>query len=194
MWSGPANLRAGAALAAAWSAFAAAGCGGGERRDAGESTATYTVDVVRAQFPRRQHLADNPTFTLTLRNAGDATIPRLAVTLHGFSERSDNTSEADPRGLVWIVDEGPKGAETAIEDTWTTHALRPRASTTLRWRVTPVVAGTHELAYAIAADLAGSSRIRLQGGGRPRGSIRVRVDATPPRARVNPRTGAVERE
>lgn len=194
MWSGPANLRSGAALAAGFSAFAMAGCGGGERRDAGDTGGTYTIDIVRAQFPERQHLADKPTFVLTVRNAGAETIPRVAVTLRGFSERSDNTSEADPRGLVWLVDEPPAGTVTAIEDTWTTPALRPGVTTTLRWRVTPVVPGTHKLDYAVAGGLAGDARTRSSRDGGPRGSITVRVDPKPPNSRVDPRTGRVIRE
>jgi hypothetical protein len=64
----------------------------------------------------------------------------------------------------------------------------------LRWRVTPLLTGTHKLDYAVAADLAGAARTRLADGEPPRGSIVVRVDGRPPRARVDPRTGRVVRE
>ena len=194
MWSAPANLRAGAVLAAAWSAFAVAGCGGGERRDADASDATYTVDIVRAQFPERQQLADKPTFELTVRNSGEETIPSLAVTLHGFSSRSGDAAQADARSNVWVVDEPPAGAVTAIEDTWSTAALPAGRQVKLRWRVTPVVAGTHKLDYSVAAGLAGAARTRLTDGGRPRGTVTVRVDDKPSFARVDPRTGRVIRE
>jgi hypothetical protein len=60
--------------------------------------------------------------------------------------------------------------------------------------VTPVRAGTHKLDYAVAADLAGGGSTRARGGARPRGSLTVRVDATPAFARVDPRTGRVIRE
>jgi hypothetical protein len=174
--------------------FGAAGCGGGERRDAGVAGGTYTVDIVRAQFPARQHLADKPAFVMTVRNAGDRTIPDLAVTLHGFTARSGGATQADARELVWLIDAEPPGTETAIEDTWAAGALRPGASTTLRWQVTPVLAGTHELDYAVAADLAGGASTRARGGERPRGRLTIRVDAKPAFARVDPRTGAVVRE
>jgi hypothetical protein len=176
-------------IAALALALATAGCGGGERRDAGVGERTYTVDIVRASFPKRQHLGDTPAFALTVRNAGDATIPNVVVTLHGFSERSGEASQADPRELVWLVDEPPPGAETAIEGTWAAGPLEPGRQVTLRWRVTPVLPGTHELDYAVAADLAGPLRTRLAGGGRPRGSIAVRVGDRPPRARVDPARG-----
>jgi hypothetical protein len=175
-------------------AFASAGCGGGERRDAGAADGVYTVDIVRAQFPARQHLADKPAFVMTVRNTGDRTIPNLAVTLHGFSERTGDAAQADARTLVWLIDDEPPGTVTAIEDTWTAGALRPGASTTLRWQVTPVLAGTHKVDYAVAADTVGSARISAAGGARPRGSLTVRVDAKPPFARVDPRTGRVIRE
>lgn len=194
MWSGPASLRACAAVVAASSALAAAGCGDAERRDVGDSGGTYTVDIVRAQFPERQHLADKPAFVMTVRNAGDTTIPNLVVTLHGFSERSGSSSQADPRKLVWLVDEPPPAAVSAIEDTWTAGALAPGRQVALRWRVTPVLAGSHELGYAVAAGLAGTAPTRLAGGGPPRGSITVRVDDSPAPSRVDPRSGRVVRE
>ncbi|HEV7882747.1 MAG TPA: hypothetical protein VGO81_04215, partial [Solirubrobacteraceae bacterium] len=100
----------------------------------------------------------------------------------------------DTRNLVWLVDDFPPGSVTAIEDTWATGPLAPGAQVTLRWRVTPVLAGRHALDYAVAADLAGAGRTRLGGGGRPRGTITARVDERPPRTRVDPRTGRVTRE
>jgi hypothetical protein len=180
-------------VAAASLVLTAAGCGG-ERRDAGTADRTYTVDIVRLQFPARQHLGDSPAFVMTVRNAGEARIPSLVVTLHGFSRRSGDASQADTRNLVWLVDDFPPGSVTAIEDTWATGPLAPGARVTLRWRVTPVLAGRHALDYAVAADLAGSARTRLADGGRPRGTITARVDERPPRTRVDPRTGRVTRE
>jgi hypothetical protein len=194
VWGGAANRRArGAAAAATALALTAGGCGGSERRDAGAGAGTYTVDIVDVSFPARQHLAEKPTFAITVRNAGDRAIPNLAVTVSGFTGRSESSIEAGPRRLVWVVDDAPKGAVTSVEDTWTAGALAPGRRVTLRWRVTPVVAGTHELRYAVAAQLAGGARTRLTGGGRPRGRLTVRVDDRPPDARVDPRTGDVER-
>jgi hypothetical protein len=173
---------------------ATAGCGGSDRRDAGAGDRTYTVDVVHASFPARQELGDNPVFALTVRNAGDTTIPNLAVTLDGFDKRSGQTGEADPSELVWVVDEAPAGAMTAFRDTWAAGPLRPGQEVALRWRVTPAQAGTHTLRYAVAAELAGPAQTRLASGGRPRGAIAVEVDATPPNTRVDPRTGGTGRE
>jgi hypothetical protein len=194
VWSGPANLRASAAVAVASLVLAAAGCGGDERRDAGAGDRAYTVDIARAQFPKRQHLGDNPVFAITVRNAGDTTIPNLVVTLHGFSQRSGDAAQADARELVWLVDDPPPGSVTAVDDAWAAGPLEPGRQVALRWRVTPVLAGSHTLDYALAADLAGAARTRLADGGRPHGSITVRVDDRPPQALVDPRTGRVVRE
>jgi hypothetical protein len=194
VWSGPANLRAAAVVATASLVLAAAGCGGGERRDAGIADRTYTVEIVRLQFPARQRLGDSPAFVMTVRNAGEARIPNLVVTLRGFSLRSGDASQADTRNLVWLVDEFPAGSVTAIEDTWAAGPLAAGARVTLRWRVTPVLTGTHALDYAVAADIAGAAQTRLGDGGRPRGSVTARVDARPPRTRVDPSAGRVVRE
>lgn len=172
----------------------AAGCGAGQRQDANDRQGTYTVDLERAQFPARQRIAQRSTFVITVRNAGDATIPNLAVTLHGFTRRTGSSRDANPSASLWIIDAPPRGTQTAIEDTWAAGVLPPGERATLRWRVTPIVAGTHALNYSIAPNLQGSARARLAGGGPPRGTLTVDVVAKPSRTRVDPRTGRVVRK
>ena len=192
MRSARANLRACATTAAAL-ALVVAGCGGDERRDAGSEERTYTVDVERASFLPRQHLAQRNALVIAVRNAGEATIPNLAVTVRGFSDRSGGPRNAELGRDLWIVDNGPGRAATAFEDTWTTGRLAPGDTATLRWEVTPVVAGTHRLTYEIAPAIAGRGRAELEGGGEAEGSLTARVSATPAQARVDPRTGEVRR-
>jgi hypothetical protein len=192
--SGLGHPRACAAFAAAALAFGAAGCGGGERRDTSAAAGDYTVDIVRAQFPARQHLAEKPSFVMTVRNTGERTIPNLAVTVYGFSSRSGGARDADPRKPVWLIDREPPGTATAIEDTWAAGAVAPGRDVTLRWELTPVQAGTHKVDYAVAADIDGGSDTRVAGGDRATGAISVRVDSKPAFARVDPRTGRVIRE
>jgi hypothetical protein len=181
----PRNLRATAVAAAA--ALSIGGCGsGGDRPDRG---AVRTVEIVRAAFPTRQRVGQESSFVMTVRNAGDTTIPDLVVTLRGLSQRS--VDEGRP---PWLVDASPSGAVTAIDDTWAAGALAPGRTATLRWQVTAVLAGTHELDYAIAAGLGDGARARLAGGRAPRGTLDVRVLARPAIARVDPRTGRVVRE
>lgn len=184
-----ANLGTCALLAAALVALG--GCGDDERSD--EPTGSYSVAVERVAFPARQRLAQRSSFVLRVRNAGDRAIPDLVVTLRGFSDEQGADRTARRRD-VWIVDGPPAGATTAIEDTWSAGALRAGATRTLRWIVTPVVAGTFRLRYAIAPGLSGSGRARIAGGRRAAGTLPVRVFDTPPKTRVDPRSGRVVRE
>ena len=170
-----------------------AGCGGDAPRGADESRRTYTVAVERAAFPPRQRLAQRSALVIAVRNAGDAAIPNLVVTVRGFSQRRAGSRESGAGGDVWIVDEDPRAAATAFEDSWAAGRLEPGRSATLRWEVTPVVPGTHELTYAFAPAVAGGGGVRLRDGGMAAGSLTVRVAERPAPARVDPRTGAVER-
>jgi hypothetical protein len=179
------NRRAGAALAAA--VLATGGCGGAGDRPAGG--AAHTVQVVRVAFAPLQRLGQVSSFVMTVRNADDTTIPDLVVTLRGFSRRAG--SERRP---LWIVDAAPRGAVTAVDDTWAAGPLRPGRRATLRWRVLAVLPGTHELDYTIAAGLGDGARARLPGGRAARGTLSVRVIAKPALARIDPRTGRVVRE
>jgi hypothetical protein len=188
----PAILCAPAAAVAA--SLVLGGCGGGERRDAGASGATYTVAVQRAAFPARQHLAEKTALVLAVRNTGDRAIPNLVVTVRGFTDRSGGASNADRSRDLWIVDRGPGQAATALEDTWAAGRLEPGHSATLRWDLTPVVAGRHALRYEIAPALAGAGRAQLAGGAVPGGTLSARVADAPAKARVDPRTGAVIRD
>jgi len=75
VWSGPREPRAREPRSPSRrSCSRPAGCGGGGRRDAGAADRTYTVEIVRTQFPKRQHLGDDPGFVIAVRNAGDTTI------------------------------------------------------------------------------------------------------------------------
>ena len=186
------NLCACAAATAATVLLGACG-GGDERRDAGAPDGTYTVAVERRSFPARQRLAQSAALVLTVRNTGDQAIPELVVTVRGFRDRAGGSRDADLGRDVWIVDEAPGSAATAFEDTWASGRLGVGRAATLRWRVTPVVAGTHTLRYEIAPALAGGARARLTGGGEPSGALRVRVSDRPARARVDPRSGEVRR-
>lgn len=187
-----ANLCGCAAAAAAL--LAPTGCGGGDRRDADLPGGSYRVEVRRASFAPEQHLAQRSTLVISVRNAGEEAIPNLTLTVRGFSDRSGGPREAELGRDLWIVDRAPAGATTAFEDTWTAGRLDRADTATLRWEVTPVVAGAHELTYEIAPALAGSGRIELARGGEARGTISVRVTDRPIRARVDPRTGAIRRQ
>ncbi len=171
-----------------------AGCGGAERRDAGDADATYTVAVQRASFPAQQQLAQRTALVIAVRNTGDRAIPDLVVTVRGFTDRSGGARDADPSRDLWIVDRAPAEAGTALDDAWSAGRLEPGGSTTLRWELTPVVPGRHALRYEIAPGFAGAARAQLAGGDVPRGTLSARVTDQPAAARVDPRTGAVVRD
>jgi hypothetical protein len=72
-----------------------ASCGGGERQDANEPEGDFPVQIVSADFPSKQKLAENTNLTLAVANAGDKTIPDLAITIFTSSNAvSGETGEA----------------------------------------------------------------------------------------------------
>ena len=174
-------------------ALAVAGCGGGERQDKNEPSGTFDVDVVNGSFPAAQHVARQSRMRITVRNAGDKTVPNVAVTVKGFTRRDTQEGLADPNRPVWIVDRGPRGGDTAYVGTWALGSLRPHRTRTFTWKVTPIKAGNYDVRYEVAAGLDGKAKARTRDGGRPAGSFKVKVSGKPADARVNPDTGQVER-
>jgi hypothetical protein len=173
-----------------------AGCGGGDdaRQDADEPSGTWTVDVVKAQFPRSQRLAEQSTLKISVRNTADKAIPNLAVTVDSFSARSEQPGLADAQRPLWIVDDSPRGGTTAYTNTWALGKVAPNQTKTFEWKVTPVRAGTHKVSYRVAAGLDGKAKARLDGGEQPAGTFTVKVSDEPSQARVDPETGEVIRD
>jgi hypothetical protein len=156
-----------------------AACGGGERQDADEDAGTYKVEVLNAAFPKDQHLAKQATMRITVRNADSKALPNVAVTVRGFYKPSEQPGLADPERPVWIVDEGPKGGDTAYVGTWSFSDLPPGESKTFEWKVTPVKPGLQTTTYRVAAGLDGKAKAELESGGVPEGSFKVNVDGKP---------------
>jgi len=179
---------------AAGAALVAAGCGGGERQDAAEPSGTFQVSVVRASFPAKQHLAKPERFVIAVRNTGSRAVPDLAVTVDSFASRSQQPGLADPGRAVWIIDDGPRGGDTAYTNTWALGRLAPGQTRRFVWRVTAVQAGTHTVKWQVAAGLSGKAKAVLAGNRAPSGSITVDVSSRPAQSRVDPKTGRVVRE
>lgn len=187
-----------AALAAA--ALALAGCGGGERSDADDEEGTFEVELVAAEFPAQQHLADETDFLVTVRNVSGKTIPNLSATVESsndgmraaaFSRDDDGVGLASRSRPVWIVDESP-GA-TAYGDTFALGPVGPGREGRFLWRVAATRAGRFRLTYRLSGSLGGGARIVRAGDGEPvRGSFDVVVDRRPAQARVT-EDGEVER-
>lgn len=181
----------GAATFCAFGALFSAGCGGGERQDEDEPSGNFSVEVVEAKFPEQQRLAEQVDLRVRVRNAGSETIPNLAVTVDGFSRRSEQAGLADPSRPVWIIDDGPRGGVTAYTNTWALGRVRAGETREFVWRVTPVKAGNFEVKYRVAAGLDGKAKAVVAGGDRPAGSFKVSVSREPDQSRVDPDSGDV---
>jgi len=171
---------------------------GGERQDKNEPKGKFPVDVLGATFPAKQKLAKRSTLVIRLRNAGDETIPNIAVTVHGFDERKKDPKLADPERPVFVVngipkqiggfpeskDASPSGCDTAYVDTWACGPLKPGGRKTFKWNVTAVRAGAYRIRYIVAAGLNGKARAVDTGGTTPTGRFRGTISNTPPQTRV----------
>jgi hypothetical protein len=188
-------MRRGRWIALAGCAALVAGCGGeSQRQDADEPRGTWTVDVLEAEFPRSQRLAQPATLRIRVRNDEDTAIPNVAVTVDSFSRRSEQPGLADANRPIWVVDDAPRGGTTAYTNTWALGRMAPGQTKTFQWRVTPVEAGTHKVSYRVAAGLDGKAKARLDGGNRAEGTFTIRISSEPSQSRVDPETGEVIRD
>jgi hypothetical protein len=87
-------------LCAAVIPFGVASCGGGERQDADEPEGDFPVQIVSADFPSKQQLAQNTNLTLAVANSGDKTIPDLAITIFTSSNASTDESGSGNTGTT----------------------------------------------------------------------------------------------
>ncbi|HEY6781561.1 MAG TPA: hypothetical protein VI111_11435 [Thermoleophilaceae bacterium] len=178
-----------------------AGCGSGERQDANESAGNYKVEVTRLSFPKQQRLAQVSELVVGVRNAGDQTIPNVAVTVHGFNYRkqAEGTQLSDPSrpqfavngvnteigGFPEVKDATPKGCDTAYLDTWACGPLKPGREKTFRWSVTAVKAGPFKLTWRVSGGLDGKARaISVSGGEAVGGTVTGNVSAKPPQVKI----------
>ena len=209
-----ARKRVGIGLAVVLVSAGVASCGGA-RQDANEPEGNFPVQVVSANFPSKQKLAQNTNLTLSVANTGDKTIPDLAITIFttsnastsesgsadslptaqgSFSVRSQQQGLAIPFRPVWILEEGfPKlagqtasaGAEAAQTDTFSFGSLGANQTRAMVWNVTPVQGGTYTVHYRVAAGLQGKAKAVTADGSVPEGEFVVRISTAPPQTRVN---------
>ncbi len=188
-------------LLTALGAVTLAACGGGERQDADEPEATFPVQITESEFPNRQRLAETSNLVLGVMNAGDETIPDLAITIStdpdandAFSVVSRQAGLADPSRSVWILENGfpryvdettPAGADAAQTKTFAFGPLEPGETKNIVWSLTPVQAGTYTVDYRIAAGLEGKAKAVTNGDSVPEGEFVVRISDVPPQTRVD---------
>jgi hypothetical protein len=166
-------------------------CGGGQRQDANEKAGTYQVQVVTASFPEDQSISQSAPMRIVVRNAGKQTIPNLAISLSGLSDRNPGPGLADPEQAVWIIEQQPGAAATADGFTWAMGALPPGGTSEFTLKLNPAIPGTHEVKWTVAAGLNGKAMARSSSGARPAGTFTVRVSDEPMQTRVDPDTGKV---
>jgi hypothetical protein len=179
--------------------LAIAGCGGGERQDENEPEGDFAVEVVKAKFPESQKLAKSSDLVVTVRNAGQDTIPNIAMTVNGFDERKTDPDLADPNRPVFALngvqveiagfpeakDAAPRGCDTAYVNTWACGPLKPNQEKTFRWSVTAVQAGDFKVSWRVAAGLDGKAKAVAMGGGpAPRGAFSGTISDAAPDVRV----------
>jgi hypothetical protein len=179
--------------------LAIAGCGGGERQDENEREGNFPVEVVEAKFPEDQKLAKSSDLVLTVRNAGQETIPNIAMTVNGLDHRAKNPDLADPNRPVFALngvqveiagfpeakDAAPRGCDTAYVNTWACGPLSPGRQKTFRWSVTAVKAGDFRVSWRVAAGLDGKAKaVQMGGGPAPRGSFSGTISDEAPDVRV----------
>ena len=191
------------AAAAAAVALAAGGCGGAPRQDENEREANYRLEVSSASFPAQQSIAQSSTLSIGVRNADSKTVPNVAVTVEtaaakpggaavSFGQRTEDNRQSDSSRPVWILDTGPTGGDTAATNTWALGRLKSGQTRTFKWSLTAVQPGSYTINYRISPGLDG--RARLTGGGRTKGSFKVRIADEPVPARVDDNGNVVRGE
>jgi hypothetical protein len=178
--------------------LALAGCGG-ERQDENEPSGDFPIEVVEAKFPGKQKLAKSSDLVVTVRNAGQETVPNISMTVNGLDERKTDPDLADPTRPVFALDgvqveiagfpeakdASPRGCDTAFVNTWACGPLKPDEERTFRWTVTAVRAGDYKIDWRVAAGLDGKAKAVTPGGGpAPRGRFAGSISNEAPDVRV----------
>jgi hypothetical protein len=201
-------------IAGVGAALVLAACGGGQAQDVHEPNRKFKVSVDTASFPASQSLSQHTHLVIAVRNSGSKAIPDVAVTIcnvtcaypapkgegssaGAFASDIDQTQLANPSRPIWVVDRGPgpcgyscrNGGEgagvTAYANTWALGRLAPGKTARFEWAVTAVQAGSHAVAWQVAAGLNGKAKAVLADGSKPRGTFVVHVSSAAPQTYVN---------
>jgi hypothetical protein len=89
--------RLGIGLLVGLTALCLSACGG-SRQDVNEPSGDFPVQIVSADFPSKQQLAQNTNLTLSVENTGDKTIPDLAITIFTTSNASTSETQTSTTG------------------------------------------------------------------------------------------------
>jgi hypothetical protein len=178
--------------------LALGGCSSTKKQDENERAGNYEIEVLSASFPVKQKLAQSSRLVIRVRNASNATVPEIAVTVNGLGKRRDDPDLANPERPQFVIngkpqtiagvpdskDQAPIGCDTAYVSTWACGKLRPGAEKTFEWNVTAVEAGRYRISYRVAAGLDGKAKAVASGGSSLSGSFAGTVSKAPPETRV----------
>jgi hypothetical protein len=195
-------------------ALALAGCGSGSRQNVSEPTGKFPVQVTSASFPSSQRLAQHTQLVISVRNVGTKTIPNVAVSIcnttcaypapvgegtsvAAFAQYLNMQGVASHSRPVWVIDRPPgacayscanggAGSDVSADaNTWQGGALKPGATATFAWGVTAVAAGSHVVAWEVAAGIYGKAKAVLADGSQPQGTFAVNIAHAPAQSYVN---------
>ena len=162
----------------------------GAPQDTDEKAGRYPVSIEAAEFPVQQQLAESSKLRVVVRNAGDARIPDIAVTVQckdtkdgqdgSFDRQIAGQGQSDKNRPTFVVDQipgairpasrqnlDPLERSTAYVNTYTLGPLAPNRTATFEWKVTAVAAGPFRVCYRVAAGLDGKAKAVAASGSLP---------------------------
>jgi hypothetical protein len=190
-------------------------CGGGDSSTAAEeASGKFKVKVTEAQFPSLQRLGQTSQLRLSVRNAGDRTVPGLTVSFTIKGQKGEDSSLpfgvsdpqpelAQPDRPVWVLaatyprldgSSDPGGTSTSSPKTFALGPLKPGETTTAIWKLSAVRAGKFTLLYDVGAGLGGAAKAETDGGVSPGGSFVTEVTERLPETEVTDSGEIVEIE
>lgn len=186
---GAQGVRAGGAVLLLGAVLGVAACGG-QRQDAHEPSGKFQVEVVRATFPGKQKLAKRSTMIIAVKNVDHRALPDVSVTVNSFNRNSTAANLADPSRPVFVVNQGPVGADTANQATSAYgRPLPPGRTATFRWDVTAVQAGRYRIGWEVSAGIFGKARAVDSSGQTPHGQFSGTISNAAPHSTVNFKNG-----
>jgi hypothetical protein len=112
----------GIGLFAALTAAVLVSCGGGSPQDVTEPSGSFPVQIVSADFPSKQKLAENTNLTLAVANSGDQTIPNLSITI--FTTSNASTGNSNTAGTS-TTPAGSQGSEPEAQGSFSVRSDQP---------------------------------------------------------------------
>ncbi len=162
---------------------------GGSRQDAHEPSGNFKVEITKATFPGKQKLAKRSLMVIAVKNVDSRTVPDISVTVKSFDKRLNDPQVADANRPVFIVNAGPKGGNTANQNTFALGPLDPGQTKVFRWDVTAAQAGVYKIDYTVSAGLYGKAHAVDSAGNTPSGQFAGRISPVAPPATVNFQNG-----